>query len=162
MSTKAYKISANAITLANAALHILYINPGTTRAIEIVRVRFDQSGSSTSVLKTVQFVKQVSAFATVVSATPTPLATSSGASVITGATTGAAGTCGINSSAIGGGTITVMETFTFNEATGFEWIATKDGILMPASGTSAFGVYLPAAMATLTPWNASLTFIEHG
>lgn len=148
-------------TIAGAAT-LLWINPGATRSIEIVRVRVSQRGTATSERKAVQFVTQVSAFPTLTSTTPVALDAGAGASAITGATNGAAGTCGTDASAEGAGAKTTLEEFAFDVVNGFEWIATsKDSIILNASGSSGFGVYLPSAPTSLTNWSASLVFIEH-
>lgn len=159
---RTYELHFDAITIANAALHLFFINPGVNRALEIVRVRFDQAANATSVIKTVQFVTKVSAFPTLTAATPTPLSLGGPASQITAGTAGAVGTAGVNSSAEGAGARTVLRTYTFNEGVGFEWIATDDKIILPPSHTSGFGVYLPAPLTTLTLWNGTLVFNELG
>jgi hypothetical protein len=84
-----------------------------------------QQGSATSAQQRIQVETQVTAFPTLVSATPRSLKHGDAtASIIVGGTAGAAGTCGINASAEGAGTKTVKFGDNFNVLNGFLWVAT--------------------------------------
>ena len=154
-----YLVSVTNFTAGNKTL--VFINPGTTRSIEIVAAEVSQSGSTTSAQQRLQFVTQVSAFPTLTAATPVALDAGAGASAITGGTAGAAGTAGVNASSEGAGAKTVLREFGFNVVNGWQWWATKDSIILNASGSSGFGLYLPAAPSSTGNWNASVTFIEY-
>ena len=84
--SREYVVSGGGQTLANQAVTLVFINPGTTASIEILRAWVSQSGSTTSAQQRVQFNTQVTAFPTLVSATPAKLKISDPASVITGGT----------------------------------------------------------------------------
>ncbi len=153
--------TTSGITLANAVVTLMFIHPGTTAALRILRVWINQSANATSAQQRVQFVRQVTAFPTLVTFTPQKVWEGDPASVITGGTTGAAGTCGINASAEGAGAKTVIMEDAFNVLNGFLWVP-KPGeeIVCAPSSTSGFGVYFPKAAATLTDWSFGLTFEE--
>jgi hypothetical protein len=146
----------------SAAGTLLFINPGATRAIRIVELGMSQSSSTTSAIQRVQSVTQVTSFPTLTSATPAKL-NSYIASQITGGTAGAAGTCGVNASSEGAGAKTVLWEDEWNIVNGnWRWIAGSDnGILLPASSSSGFGLYIPsvAGGGSLT-MSAYLHFVE--
>lgn len=157
-----YSIVMTSSTVA-AAKTLIFLNAGTTRAIEILRFWVGQSSTATSQQERVQVVTQVSAFPTLTSYTPRALKLGDGASAITGGTAGAAGTCGIAASAEGAGAKTVMWERPFNNLNGFEWVAAPyDSIILPPSGTSGLGIYMPDTPATTTEWAAGLIFRELG
>lgn len=156
-----YTIRASGLTLANQAVTLAFINPGTTCSLQILRCTCGQTGSTTSAQQAVQLNYQVTAFPTLVSATPTKMATLDQASAITGGTSGAAGTCGVNASAEGAGTKTVIFSDSFNVLTGWLWTPTPDEVIILSAGsTSGFGIHLPVAASSLSNWSVSLTYKE--
>src|SRR3954471_9272031 len=98
-----YNVGGGGLTLANQAVTLVFINPSSTVGVEILRATAGQTGTATSAQQRVQFNTQVTAFPTLVSATPSKTKFGDPTSGITGNTTGAAGTCGINASAEGAG-----------------------------------------------------------
>jgi len=155
VATGSYTLSAGGITLANAAVTLTFINPPAAPNVRLVFRRFwiNQSNNMTSVNLRWQVNTQVTAFPTLVSQTPTKLYIADGASVITGATTGAAGTCGINASAEGAGAKTIIYADSFNTTNGALLVLTpEETIEMGASATSGLGMHLPVAPGTLTNW----------
>ena len=159
--SRRYCVNGVNMTLANQAVTLIFINPGVSATLEILRVWCSQSGTTTGAQIRVQMNTQVSVFPTVVSATPAKLRSSDPASVIVGGTAGAAGTCGINASAEGAGAKTVIIPDTFNNLNGWLWVTTPDDrIFLPASAADGFGLHLPAAPATLTGWNAGVIYRE--
>lgn len=159
--SREYVLSGQNLTLANAAHTLAFINPGTTASLEILRIKVSQSHSSTSGMQRLQVVTQVTAFPTLVSATPRALHLSDPVSLITGATTGAAGTCGVNASAEGAGTKTVLWETAFNVLNEWIWIPTpRETIVLNAGASSGLGVYLPAAAADLAGWNVVVFYAE--
>jgi hypothetical protein len=81
--------------------------------------------------------------------------------VITGGTAGAAGTAGTNASAEGAGGKTAIFDETFNVLNGYLWVGTpKETILMNAGSSSGFGLFFPAAPATLTGWTFGVNYSE--
>jgi hypothetical protein len=154
-------VVATNITLANQAVTLAWINPGTTASLEILRVSVSQSSSTTSAQQRIQLNTQVTAFPTLTTFTPVKTSTGDGASVITGGTSGAAGTCGINASAEGAGAKTVLYPDVFNILNGWLWLPTpEERIILPAGSSSGFGVHLPAAPSSLSGWNAVIVYRE--
>lgn len=156
-----YIVSAGGITLANQAVTLVFINPGTTCSLRILRAWASQSGSTTSAQQRVQLVTQVTAFPTLTTATPRPTSLIDQASKIAGGTAGAAGTCGINASAEGAGTKTVMHEDAFNVLSGWLWVPTPNEVIEMSAGlTSGFGLHLPVAPTSLTNWSFGVEFME--
>src|SRR5258706_14139261 len=105
--SREYVVSAGGVTLANQAVTLVFINPGTGQSIEMLRAWASQSANATSAQQRVQTNTQVAAFPTLTSTTPGKLKLSDQASVIVGATDGSAGKSGTNASAEGAGSKTV-------------------------------------------------------
>jgi hypothetical protein len=161
MARGTYVLSGANLTLANQAVTLAFLNPGTTASLEILRVEVTQAANATSAQQRIQLVTQVTAFPTLVSQAPVKTSTLDAASVITGGTAGAAGTSGINASAEGAGAKTIILNSAFNVLNGFLWVATPaETITMNAGAASGFGVHFPAAPTTLTGWNVYVTFRE--
>lgn len=157
-----YSINAAGLTVS-AAKTLIFINVGTTRAIEILRFWVGFKGTATGEMVKMQAVTQVSAFPTLTSYTPLPLKLGDAASAITGGTAGAAGTCGINASAEGAGAKTVRFQRSFYNLNGTEWLAgPHDSIVLAPSGSAGFGLYIPVAPTTTSEWDATLIFRELG
>lgn len=165
MATRVFTLSGGNLTLANQPVTLAFINPAAAPnfGIEIMQVDVSQSGTATSAMQRIQLVTQVTAFPTLVSATPQKMELSDpNASIIVGGTAGAAGTCGINASAEGAGTKTVRYETDFNNLNGFLWCPPEAGrIKLPAGLASGFGVFLPAAPGTLTGWAVSVMYREY-
>lgn len=159
--SREYVVSGGGITLANQAVTLVFINPGTTASIEILRAWASQSGSTTSAQQRIQFNTQVTVFPTLVSATPAKLKISDPVSLITGGTAGAAGTCGINASAEGAGAKIVLHQDSFNVLNGWLWVPTPaETIIMNAGAASGFGLHLPVAPSSLTNWQFGVVYRE--
>lgn len=157
-----YSINAVGMTVS-AAKTLIFLNVGTTRAIEVLRFWVGQSGTATGEMVRVQLVTQVSAFPTLTTYTPLPMKLGDAASAITGGTAGAAGTCGINASAEGAGAKTVRFERSFYNLNGTEWLAgPHDSFVLAPSGTSGVGIYIPVAPTGTTGWNATLVYRELG
>jgi hypothetical protein len=142
---------------------MVFINPiaAPNVNLEIIRMWIGQTGTATSAQIRMQAETQVTAFPTLVSTVPAKLKRAGPASVITGATTGAAGTAGTNASAEGGGAKTVIFGDAFNNLNGYLWVATpRETIVMPAGFAQGFGLFLPGTPATLTGWTAGVNYGE--
>lgn len=156
-----YTIPATNITLANQAVTLVFVNPGTTCSLEILRAWASQAANATSAQQRVQLSTQVTAFPTLVSQAPVTDAILDQASQITGGTSGAAGTSGINASAEGGGAKTVRYPDAFNVLNGWLYIPTPaETMIFSAGGSAGLGLHFPAAPTTLTNWNAGIAFRE--
>lgn len=158
-----YNVPATNITLANAAVTLVFVNPGTTCSLEFLRAWAGQSGSAASAQQRVQLSTQVSVFPTLTSQAPVKTKFLDPASAITGGVAGAAGTSGINASAEGAGAKTVVIPDAFNVLNGWLWVPTPpETLVMNASAASGLGLHFPAAAASLTGWNAGMMFRELG
>lgn len=160
-----FSLGGDGLTIANAVVTLVGFLPPAAPSVnyEILRMWASQSGSATSAQQRVEAVTQVTAYPTVVTATPRPLKfgdpTASLLVGVGGALT--AGKCGINASAEGAGAKTVMFGDTFNVLNGYLWVATpRESAVMPAGSASSFGLYLPAAAASLTNWATGINFGE--
>lgn len=160
----AHVLIADNITLANQPVTLAFVNPPTSglKEIEILRVEIGYNGGTTAGQVRLQLVTQASAYPTLVSVDPAKLDLGGADSLISGNTTGAAGTCGINASAEGAGTKTVRYTAAFNRPTGYLWVPTLDDrIILPVNAGEGFGVYLPAAQTgVLSGWHCALIWKE--
>ncbi len=158
-----YSLTSAGITLANAVVTLTFVNPIASPNIDMLFRRFwvGQSNNMASAQQRVQINTQVTAFPTLVSATPTKLAIADAASLITGNTTGAAGTCGINASGEGAGAKTIIWADTFNVVNGWLLVLTPEEVIeMAAGAASGLGLHLPVAATTLTNWAFGCTWTE--
>lgn len=156
-----YTVPFTNITVANQAVTLAFINPGTTASLQILRKWVSQAANATSNQQRIQSNSQVTAFPTLTSQTPVKSSIIDQASVITGGTAGAAGTAGINASAEGAGTKTVMKPDDFNVLNGYLDVPTPYEVeLFSAGGASGYGLHFPAAPTTLTNWSGGITFME--
>jgi hypothetical protein len=159
----AYSLSAGGITLANAAVTLTFCNPPAAPNLDLAFRRFwiNQSSNLTSVNLRYQINTQVTAFPTLVSQSPNKLAIADAASILSGNTTGAAGTCGINASAEGAGAKTIIYADSFNTTNGALLVLTpEETIEMVAGATSGLGLHLPVAPGTLTNWVFGCIWLE--
>lgn len=159
---RTYTITGANVTLANQAVTLAFLNPPANGpALQILRCWVSQSSTATGAMQRIQLATQVSVFPTLVSATPVRMDSGDPVSVIVGGTAGAAGTCGINASAEGAGAKTVMLPDTFYNLSGWVWVPTpEERPQFNPGGTAGFGLFLPAAPATLTGWSFGITFRE--
>lgn len=158
-----YSLTAAGITLANQAVTLTFVNPPAAPNLDLSFRRFwvGQSNNMASAQQRVQLNTQLSVFPTLVTATPTKMTVVDSASLITGGTAGAAGTSGINASAEGAGTKTVIWQDTFNVINGWLLVLTPDEYIeMGSSATSGLGLHLPVAPGTLTNWAFGCTWSE--
>lgn len=161
--SREYTVGGGGLTLANQAVTAVFINPSSTIGVEILRAWLGQSGTATSAQQRVQQNTQVTAFPTLVSATPARRRLSDPVSGIVGGTAGAAGTSGINASAEGAGAKTVIDHDTFNNLNGYLWVPTpREPIILGAGAASGYGLHLPVAPGSLTNWQCGVTFGEVG
>lgn len=158
-----YIVQGKTITVANAAVTAVHINPGASRVIKFVRAWCSQYLSTTSAMQGIELGLKATAFPTLTSVTPQKMNTSDPASLITGGTAGAAGTSGINASAEGAGAITTIYPDAFNVLTPWQLLASQMEDLY-VSGADSLALYLKfiAAPATLTGWNFGIEFQEVG
>jgi len=158
-----FSINATDVTVAGATT-LAFVNPAAAPSvnIEILRAWVGFAANATSAQQKIQIVSQVTAFPTLTSYTPRKRKPADpNASVITGATNGAAGTCGINASAEGAGTKTVELPDACNVLNGWLWIPTPpETMIWPAGSSSGLGLYFPTAPSTLTNWSGGFVYRE--
>lgn len=160
MSSRMYTVSAAGITVAGATT-LVFINPGATCSIEILRAWIGQSANNSSAQQRVQLVGQVTGFPTLTGVTPAKVSRGDPISAIVSGGAGAAGTSGINASAEGAGAKSVILNDAFNVLNGWLYVPTpEERVIFPASAAEGFGLYLPAIPATLANWAFGVTFRE--
>jgi hypothetical protein len=157
-------VGENMTILSASPTTLLFINPPATGPdITTRRIWISQAG--TIVLRQrMNIVTQVTAFPTLVSATPRPHNSYDTASLLVGGTAGAAGTCGVNASAEGAGAKTVFIADAFDAMAGYLRITTPEENHDMASGSSSgLGVTFPAATG-VSPntlgWIVGVTYSE--
>lgn len=159
-----FSVGIDGVTLANQAVTLVFINPTSAPNLnlQLLRMWASQQGSATSAQQRIQAETQASVFPTLTSATPRHLKMADAtASIITGGTAGAQGTCGVNASAEGAGTKTTMFGDNFNVLNGYLWVPTpRELIDLPAAMAGGFGLFLPAAASSLTNWGCGINFAE--
>lgn len=150
-------------TVAGATT-LVFVNPAAAPNpnIEFLRFWAGQYANATSAQQSIQLVTQTTAFPTLTSVTPQKTKPADpNVSVIIGGTAGAAGTAGVNASAEGGGTKTVVHADAFNVLNGWLYVPTPaETRIMPAGFAQGQGLFFPVAPATLTLWTAGCTYRE--
>lgn len=159
-----YAVPESNVTVTNSTdLAQVFVNVGTTAALEFLRMWASQAANATSAQQTVAIRTQATAFPTLTSKTPQKMKSGDPSSVITGGTAGAAGTSGVNASVAGAGTKTDILYDDFNVLNGWLWVATPgDTIGLKPSDSVGVGLYFPTAPATLTNWSSGAIFREQG
>jgi hypothetical protein len=127
--------------------------------LELLRATVDQNETETGQQLGVILAQKASAFGTYTGATPSPHNPGGPASGITGGTAGAAGTAGTDASAEGGGTVTAIADFGFDNRNGWLWVPTPEERILVGPDQAVI-VKLRGTPATLTGWNATLTYRE--
>ena len=157
-----YTLSGKNMTIVGSNT-LAFLNPAAGRAIEITGVDVSQFGTAVAQQIGIEVGTKVTAFPTLVSATPAKTKASDAVSSIVGGTAGAAGTCGVNASAEGGGAITTIWPDAFNNLTPWIWSPMSTlGQTIIIAGQDAVGFYVKLQMTptTLTGWNATITYRE--
>ncbi len=160
---KEYSVGSDGLTTAATACTAVFVNVAAAPApdLQFFRIWCSQSGTSTSNMLRAEVETQVSAFPTLTSVTPRQLKKGDTvASLITGATTGAVSTCGVNASAEGGATRVVLFGDNFNNLNGYLWVPTpREVISMPANFLSGLGLFLPTA-TSITLFACGMNYSE--
>ena len=159
--SRSYSVTFDNVTVAGATTLVL-IRPGTTASIKVIRAWVAQRANATSAQVGIHLFTQSASFpSTLTLATPAKLDLGSATSLITGGTSGTAGTCGINAGTEVTGTRVVILSDCFNALNGWLWVpGPRDEIVVPASSSSAFAMAFPAAPGTLTNWSGGVVFQE--
>lgn len=159
-----FTFGGGGLTIANAALTLAFLNPAAAPNFSInwLRIWAGQQGTATSAQQRIEVTEQPTSFPTLTTATPRALKRGDpNASIISGGTAGAAGTCGINASAEGAGTKVVLWDDVLSLINGYLWVATPREVLnAPAGYTKGIGLFLPAAASSLTAWSVGMNYGE--
>jgi hypothetical protein len=151
------------LTVAGATT-LNFLNPpaGPNLDIGFIRHWAGQTSSLVSAQQRIQLATQVTAFPTLTSVTPRKVQLADpNVSIITGNTTGAAGTCGVNASAEGAGAKTLWWDDTFNVLNGYLKVNTPDEVeCIPAGFASGVNLWFPTAPTSLTGWNWGQSYAE--
>lgn len=162
-ASQAYVVTmANQTVIADSELiTIRAATAWSSRAsmLEILRITVSQQATETSEQLGVRCGLKASAFGTFTAATPAPLTLGTVASAITGSTSNAASSAGVDSSANGAGTLTVLWQEGFNNLNGYLWVPVPEERVLVGPDLT-FLVQLQGTPTTLTNWNATLTFRE--
>lgn len=161
-----YSISGDNQTVV-AAPQLVFMNPSAGGAgvpgFEVLRGWASQRANATSAQQGIRMGTKVTAFPTVVSVTPQKMKLSDPTANLTGGTAGAAGTCGINSSANGGGTELYTYQDNFNVLNGWLWVATPpETLMLMPGGTSGYLLQFSSTPGTLTGWSWGVIYREIG
>jgi hypothetical protein len=167
MADRTYSVTGDNQTVV-AAPQLVFLNPSAGGAgipgFEILRCWVSQRANATSNQQGVALGTKLTAFPTMVSATPAKvgglgLPTAN----LTGNTTGAAGTAGINSSANGAGAEIKTVTDNFNVLNGWLFIPTPaETMMFMPGGTSGFFQQFLNTPTTLTGWSWGTLYREVG
>ena len=161
-----YTVSGDNITVA-VAPQLVHLNPAAGGAgipgFEVLRAWCSQRANATSNQQGIRLGTKLTAFPTLVSATPAKTKLGDPTANLTGNTTGAAGTAGINSSANGAGAEIGVYPDNFNVLNGWLWVATPPETMqfMPG-GTSSFFEQFTNTPTALTGWSFGVCYREIG
>ena len=164
---RAYSVTGDNQTVV-AAPQLVFINVGAGGAavpgFEVLRAWASQRANATSAQQGIRLGTKVTVFPTVVSATPAKVGGQGlPTAAIVGGTAGAAGTCGINSSANGAGAEIGTYADNFNVLNGHLFVATPAETMpfMPGN-TSGFFYQFTSTPGTLTGWSFGVIYREIG
>ena len=155
-----YIVAGASLTLAGAVTGV-FVNVGTTTGIEFLRAWASQSSTNNTAQQRVQLNTQPSSFPTLTGVTPAKTKFLDPVSQIVSGTAGAAGTAGVNASAEGAGTKSVIYPDAFSVVNGWLWVPSpRETMSLNPGATSGMGLYFPAAPGSLGNWNVGLTYCE--
>lgn len=156
-------LTMTASTLTSGTGTILWANAHASRTFELARVTLGQRATLTAQLLVARLSRQLTSFPTLVTTNATLAKVDPGdsACALTLATTGAAGTCGVNASAEGAGAKTTVTEFDFLNTAGLDiWFPERERIILPGGDTSGLSLHLPVAPTDLTLWSAAFWLLE--
>jgi len=156
---KTFSVVGSNITIVGGAT-LVFIRPDTDVGFEVLRCWCGQDSTETSEMQRIVLQTQLATMPTLTSVNPIPHQLGE-TSLIVGGTAGAAGTCGIDASAEGGGATVTVVPDSFNNLNGWLWIPTpEERIILRAAATSGFGMSIETTPTTLTGWSFGVTFRE--
>ena len=164
-----FAITANYSTVAGATTLISLVAASAPNPqIEFLRWWCGQAANATSAQQHIQIVTQLSSWPTVTGQVPKKLKPSDpNASVIATFVSNAQGNCGINATAEGAGTKSIVIDDSFNVLNGFLHVPTPaETLVLPAAPAVATGtglagqMFFPSAPGTLTGWSWGTIYRE--
>lgn len=166
MADRTYSVTGDNQTVV-AAPQLVFLNPAAAGAgipgFEVLRAWVSQRANATSAQQGVRMGTKLTAFPTMVGATPAKIGgLGLGASALVSGT-GGAGTAGINSSANGGGTEIGTYPDNFNALNGWLAVLTPPETMMfMPGGTSGFFFQFTSTPGTLSGWSWGVIYREVG
>ncbi|MFY9342231.1 MAG: hypothetical protein WAT39_07070 [Planctomycetota bacterium] len=141
-------------TAIGAATTLVAIRPGAAFGCKIRRIQVTQGSSATSAACRIQWGRKAAVLPSALTAvTPTKVDEKDAASLFTGGTSAAAGTCGVNSTTMGGGTLTLLGEAGFNNLNGFEVVfGPGEEPTFRAGSADCFVLVAPASMTGNYDW----------
>jgi hypothetical protein len=167
MADRTYTISVDNITVV-AAPQLVFMNVAAGGAAvpgyEILRCWCSQRANATSAQQGIKIHSKITAFPTGLTTTaPSKTSTGLPTANLTGGASGAAGTCGTNSTGNGAGTEVGIYNDNFNVLNGWLWVPTPaETILSMPSNTSGHGLEFTSTPGALTAWSWGLAYREIG
>jgi hypothetical protein len=158
-----FMVSTGGITVVGATTLIAF-QPAAAPAVNIETLRFwvSQSANATSAQQRVELATKASVFPTLTTYTPSKLKVAdANASTLVGGTAVVPGSVGINASAEGAGTQTIIMDDAFNVLNGWLHVPTPaETRVFPASYASGVELYFPVTPGTTTNWAFGMIYRE--
>jgi len=158
-----YTVSMDNVTVIASGI-LVHIHADSTYGgggslLEILRCGISQRATATSEQVGVILGEKAAVQPTLTSVTPEPHVVNGPASGIVGGTAGAEGTCGVDASANGAGTLTTIVADSFNNLNGYVWVPTPEERII-IGPDQAFALSLDTTPSDLTAWTAYVTYRE--
>ena len=161
--SREYIVSGDNLTVVSTQV-MEFLNPkaAPSSGVEVLRSWASQRANATSAQLGVAIFMQPTGFPTMSSAGATPGLLKLGDPIsLLVAGVGTAGTAGINGSASGTGTQTLLYPDNFNALNGWLWVATPpETFTVGAGATSGVGTKWTMAPGTLTGWSFGIVYRE--
>ena len=155
-SSRACTVGGSNITIAGGKV-LVFSNVDGDVGIDVLRCWMGQDSTETNEQQRVDLITQVTAFPTVTSVEPAPHLFGAPSRIV-GATDGAVGTCGIDSTDDGAGSQTLILPDSFNNLLGWLWVATpEERSIIRAAEASGFGLKLATGPTPTTGWTLGVT-----
>lgn len=148
--------------VANATLVIVHADSTFSSKgslLEVLRATVSQVDVETQQQLGAVIARKESAFGTYTSVTPRPHSIGGPISGIVGGTSGAEGTCGVDASAEGAGTVTIIHEEGFDNRAGFLWVPTPEERIIVGPDQAVI-VKMVGTPTTLDNWVATLSYRE--
>ncbi len=165
--SREYVISGDNVSVSGAP-QLVFMNPAAGGAgipgFEVLRCWASQRANATSAQQGIRLGTKLTQFpAALTGATPAKTKLGDPTASLVSGVSGAAGTCGINSTSSGTGTEIGVYPDNFNVLNGWLWVATPPETMMfMPGGTSGFFEQFTSTPGTLTGWSFGVVYREVG